>query len=97
MRYARKSRKRIDFVPNIDVDAWLDNNPQAMINCPNQPGQLKLTKESCAKRYITANDPRWSNIGAEPFHIFVFKMNLIACRNCQVGAELASEIKVKAA
>ncbi len=97
MKRVRKPRKKSNFVPNIDVDAWLDENPQAMISCPNQPGQLKLTREACAKRYMTANEPRWSNIGAEPFHIFVFKMNLVACRKCQTGAELASEIKVKAA
>lgn len=97
MRRARRSRKAATFVPNIDVDAWLASHPDALIDCPHQPGNLKLTRDACAKRYLTANEPRWANIGAEPFHIFVFKMNLVPCRRCEVGADLARQSKVKAA
>ena len=98
MRRKRKSRgSQTPVVPNIDVDAWLAQNPQVLIDCPNQPGNLKLTPKACAKRYATANEPRWANIGAEPFPTFVFKMNLIPCRNCEVGAQMAREHKVKAA
>ena len=96
MRRLKRSRKQ-QFVPNINTEEWLANNPNAMIQCPSQPGGLKLTREACAKRYLTANEPRWANIGAEPFHIFVFKMNLVACRKCDVGAGFAKGLKVKAA
>lgn len=96
MRRTRRSRKE-QFIPNIDTEDWLAKNPDAMIQCPNQPGSLKLTRESCARRYMAANDPRWSNIGAEPFHIFVFKMNLITCRKCDVGAGFAKGLKLRAA
>jgi len=46
---------------------------------------------------MASNDPRWSNIGAEPFHIFVFKMNLITCRKCDIGAGFAKGLKLRAA
>ena len=59
--------------------------------------ELKLSKEACAKRYLTANQPRWSNIGAEPFPIFVIKMNLIPCRDCALGAEMAKSLEEIAA
>lgn len=76
------------FIPTIDVDKWLASHPNSMVECPNQPGNLKLTTASCAKRHKYANDPRYSKIGAEPFNIFVFKMNLKACKNCEIGAAL---------
>lgn len=85
------------FVPNIDVEAWLATHPDMMVECPNQPGNLKLTPQACAKRYRTANEPRWANIGAEPFPTFVFKMNLIPCRNCEMGAQMAQRCEEKAA
>jgi len=98
MRRRIKSRgKSPAMIPQLDTEAWLRKNPNALFECPNQPGKLKLTPQACAKRYLTANEPRWANIGAEPFPIFVFKMNLIPCRNCKTGAEMASRHQVQAA
>lgn len=79
------------FVPTIDVDKWLASHPNSLIECPLQPGGLKLSAASCAKRHKYANDPRYSNIGAEPFNIFVFKMNLKPCRDCAIGAKLSKQ------
>ena len=94
MRRTRKTRgKAPRFVPSLDVDAWLQDNSQSLVACPHQPGNLRLMPASCIKRHNAANDPRWSNIGAEPFHVFVFKMNLVACRECKVGARLARQHK----
>lgn len=98
MRIMKKPRgkKKLPVI-SLDVNAWLDSNPDYMFTCPNQPGNLKLSRAACAKRYRTANEPRWSNIGAEPFPIFVIKMNLVACRNCEVGAKMAKLEDEKAA
>ena len=96
MRRMRRSRNQQAFVPTIDTEAWLADNPGMLIECPSQPGHLKLTKEACARRHMTANEPRWAKIGAEPFHIFVFKMNLVACRECAIGAQNAKELNIEA-
>ena len=94
MRRSRNSRgKTPRFVPSLDVNAWLQNHPDALISCPNQPGNLKLMPASCVKRHTAANEPRWATIGAEPFHLFVFKMNLVPCRECKIGARLARQRK----
>jgi hypothetical protein len=93
----RKRRPRVKNLKPVDVEAWLAQHPDALIECPHQPGHLKLTPQACAKRYLTANEPRWANIGAEPFPVFVFKMNLIPCRKCKVGARMAQQHDVKAA
>jgi hypothetical protein len=98
MRRAKKSRgKSPRFNPSLDVSAWLQDNPEALITCPHQPGNLRLMPAACAKRHQTANEPKWSTIGAEPFHLFVFKMNLVACRNCEIGAGLARQRKAMVA
>lgn len=95
MRRMRRSRKQ-QFVPTIDTETWLAENPGVMIECPGQPGKLRLTKEACARRHLAANEPRWAKIGAEPFHIFVFKMNLVPCRECEIGAQNAKQLNMEA-
>lgn len=91
MRRFRSSRSKIrGFFPSLDVQAWLNNNSDALISCPNQPGNLRLMPAACARRHLTANETRWSVIGSEPFHQFIFKMNLVSCRTCALGAHLAA-------
>lgn len=82
----RAKRPKANF-KRPDTEQWLAKNPGALIDCPSQPGKLKISPASCAKRHRYANDPRWANIGAEPFHIFVFKMNLVPCKECKIGAQ----------
>jgi hypothetical protein len=95
MKRTRRRRKSLpDFVPRVDVESWLQEHPDTLISCPRQPGNLRLSREACAKRHQTANEPRWNNMSAEPHALFVFKMNLIPCRECEVGAGLARELRV---
>jgi len=92
MRRRRGNRAgKKNFVPSIDVEAWLAKNPMSMVTCPNQPGNLKISAQSCVKRHKTANEPRFATIGAEPFNLFVFKMNLKPCADCELGARLAAK------
>ncbi len=97
MRRKASRRKAPAVYPSINVGEWLEQHPNYLISCPNQPGNLKISPDSCMKRYLKANEPRWANIGAEPFPIFVFKMNLIPCRNCEVGERLAAQSEERAA
>lgn len=97
MRRSSSRRKAPAVYQDINVSEWLEKHPDYLISCPNQPGNLRISQESCVKRYLKANEPRWANIGAEPFPIFVFKMNLIPCRNCEVGARLAERREERAA
>ncbi|MCB2186533.1 MAG: hypothetical protein KQJ78_08955 [Deltaproteobacteria bacterium] len=90
-RSRSRNVKASNYTPKMSTEEWLSQNPAALIECPNQPGNLKLSRNACMKRHLTANEPRYANIGAEPFHVFVFKMNLVPCRNCEIGAALAAE------
>ena len=89
---ARRGRPRKKpFVPNVDVEAWLAQNPDAMFDCPNQPGGLRLTRTACAKRYAMARKKSWQDVGGEPFRVFIIKLNLRACRDCETGARNSAE------
>jgi hypothetical protein len=70
----------------VDVDAWLAQNPEAMFSCPNQPGELRITRAACAKRHAMAQKKSWQDVGGEPFRVFIIKLNLRACRDCEIGA-----------
>lgn len=98
MRRSRAKRKKgIGLANAVDVQEWMDFNSETMICCPNQPGNLRIMPASCAKRHRIANEPRWTGNGAEAFPLFVFKVNLVPCRKCQIGALNAARIKGKAA
>ena len=98
MRRGRKPKSQVKvYATERDTQSWMERNTTRLVNCPNQPGNLRLTEESCAKRHEYANDPQWSNVGKEPFHVFVFKMNLKACRDCKIGASHSSRHQVEAA
>ncbi|KIX12338.1 hypothetical protein [Dethiosulfatarculus sandiegensis] len=98
MRRKKKSKvQKWSPLPQEDMAKWMSHPGNQMITCPNQPGNLKISQSSCAKRYVAANEPRWANIGAEPFPIFVIKMNLIPCRNCKVGEAQARSLSERAA
>jgi hypothetical protein len=68
-----------------------------MICCPHQPGNLKLLPKACAKRFEIANQARWMNTNGDTFVMFLFKANLIPCRQCGIGASCASVAKGQAA
>jgi hypothetical protein len=72
------------------VDAWLKENEERMIECPLQPGQLKISRDACTKRYWVAQEEdleetmkRTNN----PFSITLLK-GLFLCRDCPIGRHL---------
>ena len=40
-----------------EVREWLDKNRDLMINCPNQPGKLLISKNACSKRHKASLNP----------------------------------------
>ncbi|MFH1032993.1 MAG: hypothetical protein V1806_00675 [Pseudomonadota bacterium] len=81
----------------VDLADWLARHSEEMIRCPNQPGNLKLLPQACAKRHEIANQPRWMNIGGDSLAVYLFKANLIPCRQCGIGASCAAPQKGRAA
>ncbi len=69
-------------------EKWLALHGEKMIDCPYQPGNLRLSASSCAKRFACAHSKRYSKLSGDSPQLLAFKMNLTYCRNCKIGASL---------
>jgi hypothetical protein len=66
-------------------DEWLRTNEPNMLNCPKQPGNLKISRHSCAQRFSSANSKRIDSLPETTDYFFALKENFKACRDCPIG------------
>jgi hypothetical protein len=65
-------------------EMWLTKNRPQMIDCPFQPGRLRLSREACKKRTLAGQ-----MISPEHDGLFLSGWNgLLLCRKCPIGNEL---------
>jgi hypothetical protein len=57
-------------------------DPNEIIDCPFQPGNLKISKKACLKRRQAARDDRSFLSIHNEFFLFTVKQGLLTCRNC---------------
>ena len=67
---------------------WLVRNRGLLVDCPNQPGKLLISKTACRKRHKASLDPDLK-IYAEDFFRFAFQQGLSLCRDCRIGKQAA--------
>lgn len=72
------------------VKEWMDEHYERMMVCPNQPGALLLSKSACVRRYLAAQEETYEDMMLVDFFRYKVKKGLYLCRNCPVGARLAS-------
>jgi hypothetical protein len=72
------------------VDAWLRRNEKRMIECPLQPGQLKISRDACTKRYWIAQEDDLEGATKRKDSIFALALakSLSLCRDCPIGKHL---------
>jgi hypothetical protein len=63
------------------LEQWLSKNRKHMIQCPYQPGQLRISKSACQKRHLAAH--QMQNVGGDFLH-YNFRQGLLACRDCPI-------------
>lgn len=69
---------------NDSASQWLRINRKAIIDCPFQPGNLKITGEACLKRRKAAQRNNSETGKADDlFHFFVSK-GLAICEQCSL-------------
>ena len=68
-----------------DPDEWLRANWDKMLRCPKQPGNLKISRNSCAQRFGSANSKRIDTLPETTDYFFALKENFKACRDCPIG------------
>jgi hypothetical protein len=59
-----------------------------IILCPHQPGNLKISREACGKRYLRSRKSEYleSLLGNDPFWD-----GFSICRKCPIGKEILKE------
>ena len=72
-----------------EIKKWLAQNRNSLIDCPNQPGNLLISKNACTKRHKASLDPT-QKIYSEDFFGYALQQGLSLCRNCQIGKRLAN-------
>ena len=73
------------------ADAWLKENEKRMIECPLQPGQLKISRDACTKRYWVAQEEEDIEGGMkrrDNLFAITLSKGLSLCRDCPIGKHL---------
>ena len=73
----------------IGTDKWLAKNRRDMIVCPNQPGQLMISKSSCSKRYQMSRRENLNELLKGDFFQYIYMKGLSVCKDCPIGKKLA--------
>jgi hypothetical protein len=71
------------------VERWLAQNRQEMISCPNQPGQLMISKQACSKRYEIGQREDFDDLMKGDVFNYAYKKGLSLCRTCPIGKKSA--------
>lgn len=66
------------------IQEYYEQQMNRMIDCPFQPGNLKISEKACQKRHKAAHKKKQENFKSEDlFHFFV-SQGLIRCENCPI-------------
>jgi len=77
----------------LAVKEWLMKNQEDMVSCPNQPGNLMLSRSACAKRYWMARNEDYQDLMKGDVFNYTYKRGLSLCRGCSIGKQMAREYK----
>ncbi len=63
---------------------WLTANFQKIIDCPYQPGNLKISKNACQKRYETSRKTSFEIISRADLFTYTVGQGLLRCQHCPI-------------
>ena len=67
------------------IDEYYSRNRDKLIDCPFQPGNLKITEKACTKRRFAAGrNTEGFNRREDIFGYFV-SQGLLRCKQCRMG------------
>ena len=67
------------------IEEWLYRNQGKIIQCPFQPGNLRITRWGCRKRKMRAKREDFTAIMQGDYFDYVYKNGLLRCRDCQIA------------
>jgi len=71
------------------IEEWLYRNRKRMIQCPFQPGNLRITRWGCRRRKMKANREDFAAILQGDYFDYVYKSGLLRCRECRIAGTSA--------
>jgi hypothetical protein len=69
------------------TEEWLRNHHPEMVDCPHQPGRLRISKEACKRRTLASRKIKIFN---NDILMQAGRKGLLLCRKCNIGNELVS-------
>jgi hypothetical protein len=61
-----------------------------LIDCPLQPGNLKISERACLKRYQVALNRKMENNNGEDIFNYFLNQGLLKCQRCPIAKTMAS-------
>ncbi len=74
----------------LAAERWLEKNQRDMIECPNQPGKLMISKMACSKRYRIGRREDYHDLMKGDLFNYAYKRGLSVCRECSIGKRIAA-------
>ncbi len=78
--------------PAKSAEDWLAENHKQMIDCPYQPGSLKISKVSCKRRFLAGL--YMGSFNGDPM-LYLVKKGLLLCAECPIGKKLGGNGRKK--
>jgi hypothetical protein len=66
------------------VEYWISRNRPEIIECPHQPGNLKITKDACQKRHRQSEKVGDELVNQMDLFHYTIGQGLLRCRNCSL-------------
>jgi hypothetical protein len=75
-------------VDNNQSENWQSTTMKEIIHCPFQPGNLKISKKACLKRYQASSRTTWDSNGHINLFYYTVGQGLLRCRSCPIVEEM---------
>lgn len=69
---------------NNFAEYWLSANRQETIDCPYQPGNLRISKNACLKRYKASEKAKLEMINHVDLFTYTVGQGLLRCKTCPI-------------
>jgi hypothetical protein len=66
------------------IQNYYSLNQDMMIDCPFQPGNLKISKKACAKRHKAALRKKFETFKVEDLFNYFVSQGLSRCQECPI-------------
>jgi hypothetical protein len=63
---------------------WLSLNGEELIECPHQPGNLKISKRACLKRLKASEKTSLETLSHSNLFFYTVGYNLLPCKHCSI-------------